>query len=163
MDFNNTKKIKPRAKRKKNPLFEIYPMAKFNPDTGEKVADTQPENPNTSRKMALFEAMADAKRSRTEPVSKQETAKDSITGSGLGLLAGHVIVGKDSNKLKWLTAGRKKGLIALGGAALSGVASVGKQLSEYNRQQGSREMLSGKQTDRSLSYKKALEKKYGLK
>lgn len=153
--IDKNKKQKSVLKKKNVPLFPTD-FSKFDPATGDKIAEQQ-------MNLARLEALSDAKGARTSATNKEETLKDAATGGSLSYLVGNSAITKDSNRIKSLTALRKKGLIGIAGALGAGVLSLRKQKGEYNRQQASRELLVGKETDRSTAYKNYLEKKYNLR
>ena len=149
------KKQKPMFRKKNAPLFSSD-FSRFDPVTGDKVAEQQ-------MSLAKMEAFSDARKTRRSATNKEETLKDAATGGSLSFLVGNSTITKDSSRVKSLTALRKKGLIGITGALGAGALSLRKQKGEYNRQQASRELLAGKETDRSSAYKNYLEKKYKLK
>jgi hypothetical protein len=142
------------AKIKNKPVFK-EDFSAFDPVTGEKVAAGD-------LSLAKMEAVSEAKKSRRDPHNKEETIKDAATGGSLSYLVGRTLGLKDSKRIKALTSGRKNGILGLAAAGVAGAMSAKKQKSEYNRQQASRELLSGKKTGRSTAYKDYLEKKYSL-
>ena len=151
------KPLPPVVKNKKiyNPSFE-----NFDPNTGEKTATLDPQK---QRILANMEAGSEARNTRRSPYSKEETIKDAATGGSLSYLIGRTMSLKDSKKLKMLTSSRKHGILGLAAAGLAAGASVKKQKSDYNRQQGAREFMAGKETGRSSTYKDYLSKKYEVK
>ena len=151
------------VKKKKNALLFPTDFSKFDTSTGEKIADDSANNDNYSnRSLAKMEAVSEAKETRTSPRDNEETLKDAATGGSLSYLVANPTINKDSKKLKWLTAGRKRGLVGLVGAAAAGALSLRKQKGEYNKQQASRELLSNKKTGRSIAYREYLKNKYSL-
>lgn len=132
-------------------------FSKFDPITGEKTAGQEEQ-----KRLAHMELSADARKTRTSERSIEDTLKDSSVGGSLSFLTASSAISKDSNKIKALTALRKKGLIGVVGAGIAGALSVKKQKSEYNRQQGARENIAGKETGRALAYKDMLKRKYNL-
>jgi len=147
--------VKKQYKKKKNkPLF-TDDFSSFDTSTGEKVA-------SSDMSLAKMEAISEAKKTRRSPHNKEETVKDAATGGSLSYLVGRTLNLKDSKRFKSLTSGRKNGVLGLAAAGVAGVMSAKKQKSEYNRQQASRELLSGKKTGRSSAYKNYLSSKYNL-
>jgi hypothetical protein len=131
---------------------------KFDPVTGEKTASN-----GQQAALANMEAAGEARKTRRAPHSKEETVKDAATGGSLSYLVGRAMNLKDSSKRKWLTSSRKHGALGLAAAGVAGAMSVKKQKSEYNRQQGAREFIVGKDTDRAKAYKNTLKQKYNVK
>ncbi len=144
----------PFKKVQNKPIFK-EDFSKFDTDTGEKIAAGD-------LSLAKMEAVSEAKKARRDPHNKEETAKDAATGGSLSYLVGRTMGLKDSKRIKSLTSGRKNGMLGLAAAGVAGVMSAKKQKSEYNRQQASRELLSGKKTGRSSAYKDYLGQKYEL-
>ena len=157
-DNKKTIKKAPVLKKKNDKVFDLNPnFAKFDTETGEKIAEDSEQ-----LTLARMEAMGEAKKTKRSPSNAEETAKDAATGGSLAFLTASSAISKDSNKIKALTSMRKRGLVGVAGAAAAGALSQRKQKSEYNRQQAAREMVAGKETGRSSSYKKYLESKYRL-
>jgi hypothetical protein len=146
---------KPLTLKKKNRKLVKTDFANFDPTTGEKIASHE-------MSLAKMEAYADARQTRRSPSNKEETLKDAATGGSLAFLVGNSAISSNSKRIKALTSMRKKGLIGIAGALGAGALSQRKQKSEYNRQQASRELLSGKHTGRSDAYHKQLSSKYNL-
>jgi len=146
-------------KKNKNKKIGLLAFENFDPVTGDKIADDQGSLEN--KRLAQLELLADVKGKRSAPSSSEETTKDIATGGSLAYLMGNTLINKDSGKI--FSATRKKGIIGGLGALASGVLSLKKQRSEYNKQQGARENLVGKDTDRAKAYKKALSDKYHIK
>jgi len=162
---SSSDKKKPETKKKKpnKTLKSMYEDAtsfsKFDPITGEKVAETEVEDKEASesgRRMANMEMGADARKTKSSPNSPGETLKDAATGGSLAFLTSNSLI-------KGVHSGRIKAGIGLAGAIGTGLLSAKKQVSEYNRQQGARENIAGKQTGRSKAYRKMLTKKYDTK
>jgi len=147
-------KLKP-FKKKRNKKLVSTDFSQFDPNSGEKIADTSQQ-----MNLAKMEALADAKKTRKEPSNNEETLKDAATGGSLSYLVSNSAITKDSARIKALTMLRKKGLIGLTGAIGAGLLSRRKQKAEYNKQQAARELLTGKKTGRSAAYKDYLVNKY---
>jgi len=157
-------------KKNKKPVLlkkntKVFDFSTFDPATGEKIANSSIQSLNEESKknalLARMEAASEARGKRTSPISTEESIKDALTGGSAAFLVGNALIGKDSSRVKWLTAARKKGLLGLGAAALAAGMSVRKQKSEYNKQQGARELLAGKKTNRAEAYREYLASKYG--
>jgi hypothetical protein len=133
------------TKKTNAPLFSRF--EKFDPETGEKIADDVAD-----RRLAVMEAKSEAMGKRTAPVNYEETLKDSATGGSLAFLVSHTPI---KNM-------RLKGAIGLASAIGAGALSLRKQRGEYNRQQGARELLAGKKTGRASAYKDYLVDKYKI-
>jgi hypothetical protein len=151
--LKNNKQLQAAQKAKKKPFYKkmnapvFSRFEKFDPETGEKIA-----NENMSKKLAVMEARAEALGKRTAPVNYEETLKDAATGGSLAFLVSHDPI----NNMRW------KGAIGLASAVGAGALSLRKQKSEYNKQQGSRELLAGKKTGRASAYKGYLLDKYKI-
>ena len=149
--------IKKPGNKKVKDILKDTDFSKFDPITGDKVAGDDEQ-----RRLANMEMNADARKSRNAPSSKEETLKDAATGGSLSFLTASGAIAKGSKRFKGLTAMRKKGIVGLVGAGIAGGLSQKKQKSEYNKQQGARENLAGKETGRSSAYKGMLKRKYDI-
>lgn len=154
LDQKQPKKKPSIFKRVKNNTLYTLNLSKYDPVTGDKIAkenEPNPENVKRSR-LAYMEAVSRSKSNKEAPTDNVETARDAGLGGSLGMLGAHVLMGKSSLQ--------RKGLVGAAATIGSGLLSVSKQKSEYNKQQASRELLSGVKTDRSSDYKNYLDKKY---
>ena len=158
LKYKEKKEAKPLPKKEKNKKLFNPSIENFDPVTGEKIATD-----NQQRILANMEASSEAKNTKRAPYSKEETVKDAATGGSLSYLIGRTMNLRDSKRLKFLTSSRKHGVLGLAAAGLAAGGSVKKQKSDYNRQQASREFISGKETGRSTAYKKYLATKYKIK
>ena len=153
---SSNKKKKKLNKEKNRPLFNDD-FSKFDTETGDKTATD-----GADIALAKMEALSEAKKTRRAPFNKEEAIKDAVTGGSLSYLMSRTLGLKDSRRIKALTSGRKNGLLGLAAAGAAGAMSIKKQKGEYNRQQASRELLSGKKTDRADEYKNYLKSKYNI-
>lgn len=153
---NNTNKLnKPKKKKslisylthKNDPKIDF---TKYDPTTGEKIAQFQSYNPNVS--LAKQEAIATASNKQEQPADWFHALKAGTVGTSGGFVASQLLGVK----------GRAAGLMSLGlGAAIAGM-DVKNQISNYNKQMGARELLAHKNTARSKAYKEYLTDKYKL-
>jgi len=134
-------------------------LSKFDPYTGEKVADvntvnTKPQNSavNTLVKSptARYELNADANRHQTQPVDWFRSAKAGTVGA-----TGAYVLGNLFNASR-----RTQGLASLAFGGLLAGMSAKRQLSNYNRQQAARELKANKITPRAKAYAELLNEKY---
>ena len=157
-----------KIKKKKKPKIDF---AKFDPDTGDKIAtiqgmntlnQPQPITPKYSisirpfkrytpiQKLRRQEAMADAMRSQEQPIDWLHALKSGTVGTSGGFVLSQLLNKK----------GRIAGLMSLGLGSIIAGLDLHRQLYKYNKQMAAREYLAGKLTPRALAYKKYLEEKY---
>jgi hypothetical protein len=146
-----SKNKKEKNKTLKSILGDYVSFSKFDPITGDKVASSKSDkDEGIKRALANMEMSSDARKGRTSPNSVEETLKDAATGGSLSFLTASSL----------LKSTKMKGVAGLAGAIGAGALSAKKQLSEYNKQQGARENIVGRKTNRSEAYSKMINKKY---
>jgi len=158
IDSITKKQIKPNTKKKKKRnIFSLISapdgsMSKFDPITGEKIANQVQNNNVLNQRKALMEIKADAIKGKKQPVDVWEAAKNGTLGTSTGFVLGNVL--NASN--------RKKGLLSLGLGGLIAANDVRRQIGEYNNQMAAREALLGVNTGRKKAYMDNIKNKYNI-
>ena len=132
---------------KNEPKIDI---TKYDPTTEEKIAQVNSYNPNVT--LAKQEAVATASKKQEQPADWFHALKAGTVGTSGGFVASQLLGVK----------GRAAGLLSLGLGTAFAVMDVKKQVSNYNKQMGARELLIHKNTGRSQAYKQYLTDKYKL-